>query len=107
MKKLKVFIIILVLTTFSLILVKIILGNVNSTIPASSQEDEIKAELSNIRIGKNSDPLAKFKKTITSDLVIYNNSSLSIGLDPNFCDYKVYVNDQVLSGFNGCTDGEG
>jgi len=106
MKRLSIIIllIILFLTGVGLILLKTTLVNENNSVSVSPQTVDVKAELSNVRIGKKwSVGSRKYVKSIEADLVIFNNTSKSIGLDPNKCDYKVYVNNHVLSGYNACT----
>lgn len=100
-----ILLIIAILVIIGLILSKTIFTDENTSTPTSPRAHEIKAELSDVSIGKKqSVGSGKYVKYIEADLVIHNNSSKSIGLDPNGCDYRVYINNQQLGGHDACTE---
>ena len=81
------------------------IGNDNSTYTVPHTLD-VTAELTNATLVKKrtgSVGNSKLSNFIEADIVIYNNSSKSIGLDPNYCDYEIYVNGQKLQYPKACT----
>ena len=64
---------------------------------------DIQAEITNVMVMNKTPDSTGRKKFLYAELNITNNSSTTIGLDPNICDYETFVNDVELDHTKICT----